>query len=782
MPFETLRVIPSVDIEKTPSDNASGISESNFIRWRDKIPEKRGGCTLWPNGQSIQYAGVPRALHAWEGLTADKRLAVGTTTRLYVYSQTLGVKAITPLYVIDNIPVGITTNVTAGTENIVLVTDAIHQNVSQYDTVVFNTPVTYNGIVLNGAYAVIAGITANTYTIDAGMIATAAGGPGGVVPQFVTTLGRSEVKVNFAGHTYQPGDLVSFPVSTDIGGITIFGTYVVLETGFSAGSYYTFNATKLATSTATGYMNLANAPNYLNLTYWTTLGPAAPGQGYGVGFYTSFNQTYNIASGSTAFIAGDWYATINYTVPSGTSYIRAGETVVVSGAAVAGYNTTGATITGIGVNQLTYKVAGALAALGASGTVSVDHHSGGYGTGIVPPAPAGFLVNATNWSLDNWGETLIACPQGGPIFTWSATTGYANASIISTAPIANEGCFVAMPQQQIMAYGSTYSTFQDPLQIRWSDVGDYNVWTPQAINQAGGYHIPTGSKIVRGLQGPTQQYWFTDVDLYVSQYIGTPFIYGFNKIGTGCGLIGPKAVTGYSTSIYWMSQKQFFVVSASGGVQPIPCTVWDYIFQNLNTNYVQNIVAGANAQFNEINWFFPSVNSANGENDSYVCYNVLYNEWDYGLLNRTAWIDQSILGGPIGSDTSGYLYEHETSNTLAGQPINAYFKTGYFSLTNGNDLVFIDWMLPDMRWGAYSAAQNAQLVVYFNVTDYPGDTPTTYGPFIITQQTEYIEPRFRGRYVQIIVQSGNPDVPDPNPNTFWRLGSFRYRYSTSGRR
>ena len=770
MPFETLRIIPSVDVEKTPADNASGISESNFIRWRDKIPEKRGGCTFYTN---TQYAGTPKDLHAWTGLLNDKRLAIATTARLYIQSASLGTKDLTPIYNNVDIPPSIAT---VNGSSIVTVTDNLQANVSQYDTVVFNTPCYVRGVYLAGAYQVIAGITTNTYTIDAGIPATSTGS-GGVVPQFVTVQGQSEVTVNITGNPYQPGDQVSFNVETIVGGITIFGTYIVLQDSFSAGATFKFNANKTATSDDTQYMNYQNAPDLLNLTYWITLGPAAPGQGYGVGFYTSYTETKVATTASTATIGLQYFATVNYT---GSSEFNAGETAVVSGVSVGGYNGSW-TITSIGAGSITYEVPGTLGA-GTGGSISVAHSSGGYGTGIVPPLPSGIKLPATNWTTDNWGETLIACPQGGPLFYWSVNSGYFNASIISTGPLVNEGCFVSMPQQQLMAYGSTYGSFQDPLQIRWSDVEDYFTWTPTSINQAGGYRIPTGSKIVRGIQGPTQQYWFTDVDLYVSQYIGTPFIYGFNKIGTGCGLIAQKAVAGYSTSLYWMSQKQFFVVSASGGVQPIPCSVWDYVFQNLNLNYTDNIIAGANAQFNEVNWFFPSATSTNGVPDSYVCYNVLYNEWDYGKLSRTAWIDQSILGGPLSADADGYVYEQETSNTNAGNPINAYFTTGYFSLTNGNDLVFVDWMLPDMRWGGYAAAQNAQLTVYFNVVDYPGDTPTQYGPFIITKDTDYIEPRFRGRYVQIIVQSGAPGVPDPNPDTFWRLGSFRYRYATSGRR
>jgi hypothetical protein len=357
--------------------------------------------------------------------------------------------------------------------------------------------------------------------------------------------------------------------------------------------------------------------------------------------------------------------------------------------------------------------------------------------------------------------------------------------MIPQAPIINSGMFVAMPQRQIMAWGSTYTGIQNPLQIRWCDVNNYNVWASTITNQAGGYQIPTGSLIVRGIQGPTQQYWFTDIDAYVSQYTGPPYVYGFNKVGSGCGLIGQKAVCMLHSNLYWMSQKQFFVLSGTNAAQTIPCTVWDFVFQNLNLNYVDNIRAAANSMFNEVNWFFPSVNSTDGENDAYVCFNVLYNEWDYGYLARSAWIDQSVLGGPLATQNyydataadpwTARVYQHETSYNLANLPMNAYFKTGYFTLSNGNDLVFVDWLLPDMKWGEYSQAPNASLDMTFYVTDYPGDAPKQFGPYTITANTPYIEPRFRGRYVQIEVSSNDL-------NSFWRLGSMRYRYAVAGRR
>jgi hypothetical protein len=228
-----------------------------------------------------------------------------------------------------------------------------------------------------------------------------------------------------------------------------------------------------------------------------------------------------------------------------------------------------------------------------------------------------------------------------------------------------------------------------------------------------------------------------------------------------------------------MSQKQFFTVQDGGAPTPIPCTVWDFIFQNLDQKFTDNIVCGTNSTFNEVNWFFPSTKSANGAPDAYVCYNYVYQEWDFGFLNRCAWTDLSILGPPIAADNEGWVYQHETSNNLAeGEqivPISSNLTTGYFSISNGQDLVFVDWILPDAKWGQYNQPNNARLNFTFYVTDYAGSPPKIYGPYPVTQQTPYISTRFRGRFMSMKIECDNLD-------SFWRLGSVRYRFAPAGRR
>lgn len=777
MPFESLRIIPGVDVEETESDNAAGISESNFIRWRDNLPEKRGGFTNFVN---INYIGRSRALHAWQGFGTDKRFALGTTERLFV-TEGGSAQNITPRILINNLEEAtseFTLSTTTGS-SIVTVIDTQFTDATVYDVVIFNTQVEVGEILIFGSYDIVSVTPGVSYEIETNIPAQATTTTT-IFPIFTVTKDSASIRCDIPNinplistapipYYYAVGDVVSFTVPTEVAGITIYGDYTVSaadSTGFN------FTAQNSANQSTTQSLNY----QFLNLTYYITVGPPLPGIGYGNGFYASYAETANVTGASSS--AG--YATLTL---SGSHQFLPLETVTVAGVG-APYNGSHQ-LTSSTFNSVSFQL-GVAPTLGAGGTVSTTHESGGYGTGVVPiQTPNGTEITATDWTLDNWGEILLACPRNGPIFTWAPSQGYGNAAMIPEAPIVNSGMFLAMPQRQIMAWGSTYTGIQNPLQIRWCDVGNYNSWAATVINQAGGYNIPTGSLIVRGIQGPTQQYWFTDIDVYVSQYTGPPYVYGFNKVGSGCGLIGQKAVCMLHSNLYWMSQKQFFTLSGTNATQSIPCTVWDFVFQNLNLNYVDNIRAAANSMFNEVNWFFPSVNSTDGENDAYVCFNVLYNEWDYGYLPRSAWIDQSVLGGPLATQNyydpdavdpwTTRVYQHETSYNLANLPMPAYFKTGYFTLSNGNDLVFVDWLLPDMKWGEWSQAPNASLEMTFYVTDYPGDTPTQFGPYSITANTPYIEPRFRGRYVQIEVSSNDL-------NSFWRLGSMRYRYSVAGRR
>ena len=329
------------------------------------------------------------------------------------------------------------------------------------------------------------------------------------------------------------------------------------------------------------------------------------------------------------------------------------------------------------------------------------------------------------------------------------------------------------PQRQIVAWGSTQTGIQDPLLVQWCDVGNYNSWIPTVVNQAGSYRIPKGSKIVCAIQGPQQGLIWTDIDLWSMQYIGPPYVYSFNEIGKGCGLIARKAAAAVNGVIYWMGPSQFFTLSGNG-VEPLPCTVWDFVFQNLDQDNLQKIRVAVNSLFNEIQWFFPSL-SGGGEVDSYVKYNTQIGQWDYGLLGRTAWVDQSVLGPPIGANPADLeLYQHETSNDDDTNAMNSWFQSGFYSIAEGDLMSFIDLVWPDMKWGQLDQSKTAQVQITFLVANYPGDTPTAFGPYTVTQATQYFNTRLRGRLVAVKIASNDL-------GSFWRIGNIRYRYASDGK-
>jgi hypothetical protein len=696
MPHQSLKLLPGVDQNKTPALNEAAISQSQLIRF---IPDRTNGGLVQKLGGWAKYFMSPiesivRCLWAWEDINANSYLAVGAEGLPAGGGGALqvivsgGSSDITPQT--DTYNVAIDFSTTSGS-NAVVVTDT-GRNVNDYTTVYIQTQVSVGGLVLFGQYQCYnPGGSANTYTIYATnllgepALATSTVANGGAVPQFDTTSGSDFVEVTLADHGLNPGDTFPILVATSVGGVTLYGNYIVVSV--TSSSVFTISASTSATSTATADENSGD----VRFQYYIGVGPIPPGSGWGIGGY------------------------------------------------------------GLG----------------------------GWGTGTAPTAITGTPINAIDWTLDNWGSYLIANPLNGPIYAWDPTSGNPTAQIITNGPPLNHGIFVAMPQRQIISWGTTFTGIHDPLLIRWSDVNNFNVWTASITNQAGSYRIPKGSKIVQCIQGPQQGLIWTDLAVWAMQYSGQPYIYQFNEIGTGCGLIGRKAAGTMGGVVYWMSQSQFFRLSGQG-IEPIRCPVWDVVFQDLDTNNLDKIRIAPNSRFGEITWYFPTISNG-GENEGYVKYNTVLDQWDYGFnstanpyVSRSAWINQSVLGPPIGAGYNTYLYQHETSTDADGTAMDSYFQTGYFSLSEADVLTFIDQVWPDMKWGYFGGSQGANILLTFYVTDYPGQTPTAYGPYTLTQATTYITPRFRGRLVSIKIESN--DI-----GSFWRLGNIRYRLAPDGR-
>lgn len=378
------------------------------------------------------------------------------------------------------------------------------------------------------------------------------------------------------------------------------------------------------------------------------------------------------------------------------------------------------------------------------------------------------------WTLDNWGTWLVACPDQGPIFYWVPGSGFTQARLIEAAPQANHGIFVMAPQQILVAYGSTtLGNVHDPLLVRWSDVGNLSSWIASSQNQAGSYRIPEGSEIICGLSVGQQGLLFTDIETWSMSYIGPPYVFGFNKLSTGTGIVESRHAAAQLMGVtYWMGQGNFYALD-SGGVHDLPCPVWDKVFQNVNKNYQSKITAAPNSLFNEIGWFYPSLNST--EVDTYVKYSVTENAWDFGPLQRTSWIDQSSLGPPIGGDVNGLVYKHETGFDMDGVAMPASITTGWFMISEGDPVTFVDLLLPDFKFGPYPAPATAQIKLTIFTADWPIGPVHQLGPYTVTAATKWLNVRARGRMMRVMISSN--DI-----GSFWRLGDLRYRGMPDGRR
>jgi hypothetical protein len=267
--------------------------------------------------------------------------------------------------------------------------------------------------------------------------------------------------------------------------------------------------------------------------------------------------------------------------------------------------------------------------------------------------------------------------------------------------------------------------------------------------------------------------------LWAMSYLGSlaAGVWGFNQIGWGCGLIGKHATTRLGASVFWMSGSNFYALLGSGAPQMIPCTVWDFVFQDLNTTHQHKCWAWANTPFNEVWFHFPRASTSASECDASAVYNVAEGVWYKNTdpsICRSAGIDQSIIGMPMATTPTGIVYEHEVSPDADGQPMNSYFLTGLYQLSEGQEMMFCNWLLPDMIWEAYDSA-NPSASISMTVNSYkylPG--PPRSQTFTVTSATKFKNPHLRGRFLSI--QIGSNDV-----GSFWRFGGTRLQLSRDGR-
>jgi len=462
------------------------------------------------------------------------------------------------------------------------------------------------------------------------------------------------------------------------------------------------------------------------------------------------------------------------------------------------------------VDANTYKVthtsaaSGSTSGGGGSGNANYQINIGetvstyGYGWGTdtwsagawdEPSTSSDVTVFARSWSLDNFGEDLIATVLNGSTYIKDISGAIdARATALSNAPTASRFSLVSTDTRHLMIFGTetTIGTpaSQDDLLFRFSDREDATDYTPVSTNEAGSLRISDGSRIVGAVKSSGQILVWTDTSLHGVQFVGTPFTFGLRQLGANCGLIAQHAAIEVNGRAYWMSDNSFYMYD--GVVKKMPCSVQDYVFDDLSYTNRNDIACGINTAFNEIIWYYPSASAT--AIDRGVAYNYLENTWYTLNLGRTTWLGAYVFEQPIATEYSAsltanvstilgltagasYIYEHESGNNQAdGTALSAFLTSGSVEIADGDELMSVSRLVPD-----FDNLANT-MTATLTLEQYPQSAANVTTTGSISSTTEKIDVRGRGRAVKIKYETNTVN------DTAWRLGSTKLQLRPDGRR
>lgn len=363
---------------------------------------------------------------------------------------------------------------------------------------------------------------------------------------------------------------------------------------------------------------------------------------------------------------------------------------------------------------------------------------------------------ATTWALDNWGEYLLALHyDDGRLLEWQLNTA-SNAAVVSNAPTDNLS-MVVTEERFVFCLGAG----GNPRKVQWCDREDNTTWTPSATNEAGDILLQTSGQIMQGVRAKGQTLILTDQDAHTARYLGPPYVYGFERVGTSCGAVARKAACDTDAGVFWMGQRGFFRFDGNS-VQEIPCDVHDYVFDDFNVAQQSKCWAVANGQYGEVWWFYCSSTSL--EIDRYVVFDYKENHWLIGNLARTSGVQRGVFRYPwmAGHNSDTDIYDHEVGVNYDSATVFA--ETGPISLGAGDQIAKVNKLIPDEK-------TQGDVDVTFKTRFHPNDTERTYGPFNPANPTSV---RFSGRQFRMRVEGDQP--------TRWRVGTMRVDVVSGGRR
>ena len=609
---------------------------------------------------------------------------------------------------------------------------------------------------------------------------------------FSTTNGSAIVTITFSsGHGLSAGDIILLDNFTAITNSNYsasdFDDNKFMVT--SAPTNLTITITMPSNETGSG----ATTSGGIRVQTYYPVGPAEQLPGFGWGLATFGGTVANALTTTLNGAINDSTTTIVLTsvvnFPStGTNHIQIGSEEI--------------SYTGISGNTLTGVTRG------ARGTTAASHSDGATVTNSSDfvawgeAASGDLVIDPGLWSIDNFGDKIIALIHNGQVFEWNSNASNATATratIISGAPTASRDMIVSTPDRHLVFFGTETTigdqSTQDEMFIRFSNQEDINTYTPTATNTAGTQRLADGSRIMGAVRGRDAIYIWTDTALFTMRFIGPPFTFGFAQVGTNCGLIGQNAAVEVDGAAYWFSENGFF--KYAGALQSIPCLVEDFVYNDLNTTANQLINAGINNLFGEINWFYCS--SGATVIDRCVTYNYIESTpqrpvWTTSTLDRTTWQDSAVFGKPHATDydadsnnsydvvgnTDGctIYYEHETGTdqvtTTTTTAITSNIESGDFDISQGGDGEFfakIRRFIPDF----VSQTGNTQITLQLRNYSNDSQSSSALGPFTVTSSTTKVDTRARARAISL-------KIANTAAQQNWKLGGFRLDIQPDGRR
>lgn len=408
-------------------------------------------------------------------------------------------------------------------------------------------------------------------------------------------------------------------------------------------------------------------------------------------------------------------------------------------------------------------------------------HAGGWGR----PPPSQIVKKLRTWSLDNWGEDLVANPRTARIYHWGNDVSVnQRASAIPGSPTEVDFILVSPEDRHLIAFGTldVSSSSYDPLYLRWCDQENFSDWVASADNTAGEKRLSSGNRIVAAKRSRGQILVFTEDSLFGMQFIGPPFTFGFQVLGESAGVLGPNAVVEVAGRTFWMADQKFMVYDG-GAPRPIKCDVLRFIFDNLNTSQLDKIFAASNQEFNEVWWFYQDRSETATDINRYVIYNYVEDHWSVGALTRTAWSDRSVYGQPVAAGWNGQakvsahgkLYFHEVEHDDDGENMPSYLESNDFDIGDGDDLQFVDRVIPDFT---HRSGDPIEGNVFITIKTRNYNTDEGYkikGPYTVSVNTRFVSTRIRGRQAVVRVDSSGSGLS-------WRLGTLRLRTIPDGKR